>query len=88
MRFFFAFMIWCLSGPAFGQDLFVDSLKKELSKTLPDTSRILTEAMIAERYAFYDTDSTLSYGRKALEAAQTIHFLYGQFQAYRALFYH
>ena len=83
-----AFFICCVSGIARGQNSLIDSLRAALNTPGPDTSRILTETMLSERYAFYNSDSTLSYGRKALEAAQAIHFLYGQFQAYRALFYH
>jgi signal transduction histidine kinase len=68
--------------------LAIDTLKLLVEKAKDDTTRIDQEARLAERYAYYNPDSSLHYARIVLQSSQTMHYLYGEFLAYLALYHY
>jgi two-component system, NtrC family, sensor kinase len=54
-----------------------DSLKRELNSQ-PDTTRVLSYASLCFNYTFWQVDSALAYGQKAIHLANQIQFKQGE----------
>jgi len=78
-------LLLCLHVNA--QNKVVDSLKKELLKDLPDTSRISTLTKLAVKCANTDFENALSYGKQALQLAEELNSLEFKAKANSALGY-
>ena len=57
---------------------FIDSLKTELQKELPDTSRVLLLSQLSFAYKHQNIDSGLTIGKKAYELAERIKYRKGK----------
>ncbi len=66
---------------AVGQNLPTDSLKRMLSQTHQDTSRVLLLAQIANNYRFFDSDSSMVLAQQAMRLAERLNFPKGKAQA-------
>jgi signal transduction histidine kinase len=71
-----------------GQDSIIDSLRLVLQHPKDDTTRILAEAKMSERFSFYNADSSFYYGRKATEEGSKSKYLYGVYWGYQGLFFY
>ena len=64
----------------------IDSLKKRLSLTISDTSKVLIMAELANTYGYSQADSSLSYAHQIFELSQKANYLYGKYIGYLSLF--
>ena len=65
----------------FGQSKNVDSLRKKLSVSNDDTSRVLIMADLSFAFGFLNSDSALLYANTAVDLAKRVHFKRGEARA-------
>ena len=63
----------------------IDSLKREINHTKQDTNRVLFLADLSNRYRDVNPDSSLIYGKQALDLAQKLKFKRGESRAFHTL---
>ncbi len=64
-----------------GQVSETDSLKKLLSQTGQDTTRVFLLTELTFRYAFFKSDTALILGQQSIDLAQKLHFSKGEIRA-------
>ncbi len=64
-----------------GQVSGTDSLKRLLSKTRQDTTRVLLLIELSFRYQFYKSDTALILAQQSIDLAQKLHFSKGEIRA-------
>ena len=71
-RFVYLLLLWILSQNGFAQAFRVDSLKKELSASNNDTSRLILYGQIANAYLENSPDSMYGYAGKMVAVARNL----------------
>jgi two-component system, NarL family, sensor histidine kinase UhpB len=72
-------MLLMFSFGARAQNKYIDSLKKALPTQKADSNKVKTLINISESYKFFDPDSALAYGKRALSASEKLNFDAGIF---------
>jgi hypothetical protein len=67
--------------PALSQSANTDSLFRSLSKSIPDTNKVLTLCRISYAYFHSNFDSSRKYADQAVELAKDIHYRMGEAKA-------
>ena len=79
----FVFITLCREN-IYSQNRVIDSLKSELQKSMPDTSRVLLLSTLAFEYYATNPQAMEIFARDALQISQRIHFEYGESYSYKS----
>src|SRR6185436_347455 len=75
------FLLWVFNVCFAQSRQAIDSLHRRLAEASDDTTRINAEIRLCLLHRLGNTDSSIFYGQRALEAANNLHYVPGQIQA-------
>ena len=72
-------------GSVLSQNARIDSLKRVLTKSRQDTSRVMTLTRLSTGYSYYSTDTSIKLAQQALRLARRLNFAKGESRALEAI---